>query len=997
MTSIWSWSQTAADNDDADSSIVWLENQAPSTVNNSARQMMGRVAEMLADAAPLRASTGAANVYSVTINSAPGTWVNGMRFSFRAHQANTSSAIVSVNGYSTKPLRRRSGVALAPGEIDSGAPLTCVYVQATDEVLIVAGQAPAVGTSADVVARIVRTGTVMAWTSATVPAGWLECNGAAISRATYAELYQAIGTTYGVGDGSTTFNIPDYRGEFLRGWANGSSNDPDRTSRTNRGDGTTGDAVGTKQASATGSHTHSASLAASVSGTLNTTATASGGTLAVSVSGTLNTTATLTGGSALDVSVSGSQSVSASGTLSVSASGSTDLHLGHSHTYTAPSGSVLYGAGGSGSAVASTTSATSSTSGSHSHSVSVSGNATGTLTGSTSGTLTGTATGTVTGTATGTLTGAATGTLTGTATGTLTGTATGTTGATGGNETRPRNVNVMWIILALPAQASAANLGVGGLSYQFSSTTTDADPSAGRLRFNHATPASVTQLYVSETDAYGADLTGLLQSFLAGSILYLFRVGAPQHYAAFTVAASVTDAAGYKKITVTHTGSSGSFSDGDPLAVVVFGAGATGATGAAGPQGLNWQGTWVISTAYVENDGVSRNGSAYICTQAHTSAALTEPGTGASWASYWDVLSVKGSDGIGAGTVTSVDVSGGTTGLTTSGGPVTASGTITLTGTLAVANGGTGATSAADARTNLGVQALDATLTALAGYNTNGLLTQTAADTFTGRTITGGAAISVTDGNGVSGNPTIALTSSGLSNVTSFNSGDKMLVFEGGTPKLADYDDLPSSGTVTSVGLTMPAEFSVAGSPVTTSGTLAVTKANQSANLMFAGPTSGGAAAPTFRALVAADLPAASDTAQGALEIATTAEIAAASSTTVAITPGRAQRHPSAAKAYLHLNAAQTTINKSFNVTSVTDSATGDAAVNFTTAFDSSTYAIAAMPQEIIAAGTNPVLICQAECTSASASRLVSSYGGNGVTVTFYDTLKGAAYYGILA
>lgn len=63
------------------------------------------------------------------------------------------------------------------------------------------------------------------------------------------------------------------------------------------------------------------------------------------------------------------------------------------------------------------------------------------------------------------------------------------------------------------------------------------------------------------------------------------------------------------------------------------------------------------------------------------------------------------------------------------------------------------------------------------------------------------------------------------------------------------------SGTVTSVAMTVPSIMSIAGSPVTTSGTLAVTLATESANLVFAGPTSGGAATPTFRSLVAADMP----------------------------------------------------------------------------------------------------------------------------------------------
>jgi len=52
---------------------------------------------------------------------------------------------------------------------------------------------------------------------ATIPAGWLECGGQAVSRATYSALFLAIGTLYGAGDGSTTFNVPDLRGRTIFG------------------------------------------------------------------------------------------------------------------------------------------------------------------------------------------------------------------------------------------------------------------------------------------------------------------------------------------------------------------------------------------------------------------------------------------------------------------------------------------------------------------------------------------------------------------------------------------------------------------------------------------------------------------------------------------------------------------------------------------------------------------------------------------------------------
>lgn len=77
------------------------------------------------------------------------------------------------------------------------------------------------------------------------------------------------------------------------------------------------------------------------------------------------------------------------------------------------------------------------------------------------------------------------------------------------------------------------------------------------------------------------------------------------------------------------------------------------------------------------------------------------------------------------------------------------------------------------------------------------------------------------------------------------------------TPIITDPDGNPfsGSGTVISVAMTVPAFLSVSGSPITTSGTLAVTLATETANTVFAGPTGGGAATPTFRSLVSADIP----------------------------------------------------------------------------------------------------------------------------------------------
>ena len=95
------------------------------------------------------------------------------------------------------------------------------------------------------------TGSLLIWPTNTPPAGYLECDGSALSRTTYAALFAVLGVTYGQGAGaqaSTTFRLPDYRGHFLRGWNHGrASVDPDAATRQARGDGTVGDNVGTWQ------------------------------------------------------------------------------------------------------------------------------------------------------------------------------------------------------------------------------------------------------------------------------------------------------------------------------------------------------------------------------------------------------------------------------------------------------------------------------------------------------------------------------------------------------------------------------------------------------------------------------------------------------------------------------------------------------------------------------------------------------------------------------
>ena len=100
------------------------------------------------------------------------------------------------------------------------------------------------------ISSAVPAGTIQSHAASSAPSGWLICDGSAISRTTYSDLYSIVGTTWGSGDGSTTFAIPDLRGWFMRGLNGGSGNDPDAASRSG------GDNVGSSQGYQLSAHTH---------------------------------------------------------------------------------------------------------------------------------------------------------------------------------------------------------------------------------------------------------------------------------------------------------------------------------------------------------------------------------------------------------------------------------------------------------------------------------------------------------------------------------------------------------------------------------------------------------------------------------------------------------------------------------------------------------------------------------------------------------------------
>lgn len=329
---IWQWSKTPGSNTTADAGVNWSEGQLPATVNDSARGMMAAVANFRDDIGSL-VTSGSANAYTLTTNSGFVSLATGLIVIARVHAANTAASTLNVDGLGAKSIRTFTTTgaesALGGGEIQLNQ--TCIFKYDATANSGSGGWVllnPAVPTVAGI--NPVPTGMIAPFPMATVPTGWLKCNGAAVSRTTYAALFALLGTTYGAGDGSTTFNLPDYRGYFMRGWDDSRGIDSGR-------------ALGTTQTDDVTPHTHGL-------GTVAATA-ASGGAHTHTVTGTTNTTGAHTHGvSTAAASVSngagGAQRPSSStpdkstpvtdsaGDHSHTVSGSTDSQGAHTHTIT---------------------------------------------------------------------------------------------------------------------------------------------------------------------------------------------------------------------------------------------------------------------------------------------------------------------------------------------------------------------------------------------------------------------------------------------------------------------------------------------------------------------------------------------------------------------------------------------------------------------------------------------------------------------------------------
>lgn len=200
-TGVYIWSQTAATNSSADSAVNWAEGQAPSSVNDSARAMMASVAKWRDDITGTLVTTGTSTAYAIASNQGISANTDGFTVQFTPGLTNGAIVTLSVDSQTAKPLRFLTGIDLPAGVLVSGSLYQATYRAAASEWLLHGFDSS--------IYSIPIGGSIEYWGAAAPNSCFALAQGQAISRTTYATLFGLVGTTYGVGNGSTTFNIPD--------------------------------------------------------------------------------------------------------------------------------------------------------------------------------------------------------------------------------------------------------------------------------------------------------------------------------------------------------------------------------------------------------------------------------------------------------------------------------------------------------------------------------------------------------------------------------------------------------------------------------------------------------------------------------------------------------------------------------------------------------------------------------------------------------------------
>jgi microcystin-dependent protein len=203
---LYKWSKTAENNATADPSINWQEGQAPSSVNDSGRAMMASIAKHRDDIAGAIVTGGTATAYTVASYEAFDTLarLNGQTIAFTPHVTNGGTVMLNVDSLGARPVRSAPSVELLAGTLIQWTPYLALYNQ-SDAVFYLHGF---FGNPYNVPLAA----GLDYWAATTPNSAFAFPIGQAISRTTYAALFALIGTTYGVGDGSLTFTLPDKRG-----------------------------------------------------------------------------------------------------------------------------------------------------------------------------------------------------------------------------------------------------------------------------------------------------------------------------------------------------------------------------------------------------------------------------------------------------------------------------------------------------------------------------------------------------------------------------------------------------------------------------------------------------------------------------------------------------------------------------------------------------------------------------------------------------------------